>query len=174
MSWQSEVSPTEWAEWQDLARKASKAKKMPTSLGPEDYAASAIERLLEQTERPANVEAWLRKTINNQYIDRFRKIQARGGSSNRELTDEEWEIEMVTHAVGSPSGLVRIRESVDEVLSVLSAKEKEILILSTAGYDNHEIAVHLGYRTNKIVATRLGQITQKVKEQIQKVLGELI
>ena len=174
MSWQSEVSPTEWAEWQDLARKASKAKKMPTSLGPEDYAASAIERLLEQTERPANVEAWLRKTIHNQYIDRFRKIQARGGSSNRELTDEEWEIEMVTHAVGSPSGLVRIRESVDEVLSVLSAKEKEILILSTAGYDNHEIAVHLGYRTNKIVATRLGQITQKVKEQIQKVLGELI
>jgi RNA polymerase sigma factor (sigma-70 family) len=174
MTWQSEVSPTEWAAWQDLARKTSKAKRMPTSLGPEDYAASAIERLLEQKERPANVEAWLRKTINNQYIDRFRKIQARGGTSNRELTDEEWEIEMVTHAVGSPSGLVRIRESVDEVLSVLSAKEKEILILSTAGYSNHEIAMHLGYRTNKIVATRLGQINQKLKEQIHKVLGELI
>jgi len=174
MTWQSKVRPTEWAAWQDFARKASKAKKMPTSLGPEDYAASAIERLLEQKERPANVEAWLRKTINNQYIDRFRKIQARGGTSNRELTDEEWELEMVTHAVGSPSGLVRIKESVDEVLSILSSKEKEILILSTAGYDNHEIAMHLGYRTNKIVATRLGQINQKVKEQIHKVLGELI
>ena len=174
MTWQDEVSPTQWAEWQEIARKASKSKKINVSLGAEDYAATAIEKLFEQKERPANVEAWLRKTINNQYIDRFRKIQARGGSSNRELTDEEWEIEMVTHAVGSPSGLVRIRESVEEVLSVLSAKEKEILILSTAGYDNHEIAVHLGYRTNKIVATRLGQITQKVKEQIQKVLGELI
>lgn len=174
MTWQDEVSPTQWAEWQEIARKASKSKKINVSLGAEDYAATAIEKLFEQKERPANVEAWLRKTINNQYIDRFRKIQARGGSSNRELTDEEWEIEMVTHAVGSPSGLVRIRESVEEVLSVLSAKEKEILILSTAGYDNHEIAMYLGYRTNKIVATRLGQITQKVKEQIQKVLGDLI
>ena len=174
MTWQDEVSPTQWAEWQEIARKASKSKKINVSLGAEDYAATAIEKLFEQKERPANVEAWLRKTINNQYIDRFRKIQARGGSSNRELTDEEWEIEMVTHAVGSPSGLVRIRESVEEVLSVLSAKEKEILILSTAGYDNHEIAMHLGYRTNKSVATRLGQITQKVKEQIQKVLGDLI
>ena len=174
MTWQDEVSPTQWAEWQEIARKASKSKKINVSLGAEDYAATAIEKLFEQKERPANVEAWLRKTINNQYIDRFRKIQARGGSSNRELTDEEWEIEMVTHAVGSPSGLVKIRESVEEVLSVLSAKEKEILILSTAGYDNHEIAMHLGYRTNKIVATRLGQITQKVKEQIQKVLGDLI
>ena len=174
MTWQDEVSPTQWAEWQEIARKASKSKKINVSLGAEDYAATAIEKLFEQKERPANVEAWLRKTINNQYIDRFRKILARGGSSNRELTDEEWEIEMVTHAVGSPSGLVKIRESVEEVLSVLSAKEKEILILSTAGYDNHEIAMHLGYRTNKIVATRLGQITQKVKEQIQKVLGDLI
>ena len=76
MTWQSEVSAEQWAEWQDIARRASKAKKMNTSLGPEDYAASAIERLLEQVERPANVEAWLRKTINNQYIDRFRKIEA--------------------------------------------------------------------------------------------------
>ena len=66
MTWQSDVSPTQWAEWQELARKASKSKKMHTTLGPEDYAASAIEKLLEQSEKPANVEAWIRKTINNQ------------------------------------------------------------------------------------------------------------
>jgi DNA-binding NarL/FixJ family response regulator len=80
---------------------------------------------------------------------------------------------MVTHAVGSPSGLVRIKESVDEVLSILSSKEKEILILSTAGFENNEIAEHLGYATNKIVATRLGQITKKVKAQVHKVMGEI-
>lgn len=70
MTWQDEVSPIQWAEWQDIARKASKSKKINVSLGAEDYAATAIEKLFEQKERPANVEAWLRKTINNQYIDR--------------------------------------------------------------------------------------------------------
>ncbi len=173
MTWQSEVTPAEWDEWQKLARKLSKSKKQATSLGPEDYASQAIEKLLLQPNRPANIEGWLALTIKRQYIDRFKKIQARGGASNRDLTDEQWEIEMVTHAVGSPSGLVRIKESVDEVLSILSAKEKEILILSAAGFENDEIAMHLGYGSNKIVATRLGQITKKVKEQVHKVMGEI-
>jgi DNA-directed RNA polymerase specialized sigma24 family protein len=173
MTWQDEVSAREWDEWQKLARKLSKSKRQATSLGAEDYAAQAIEKLLQQENRPANIEGWLALTINRQYIDRFKKIQARGGASSRELTDEQWEIEMVTHAVGSPSGLVRIKESVDEVLSILSAKEKEILILSAAGYENDEIAMHLGYGSNKIVATRLGQITKKVKEQVHKVMGEI-
>jgi DNA-directed RNA polymerase specialized sigma24 family protein len=173
LTWQDEVSAREWDEWQKLARKLSKSKKQVTSLGPEDYASQAIEKLLQQENRPANIEGWLALTIKRQYIDRFKKIQARGGASNRELTDEQWELEMVTHAVGSPSGLVRIKESVDEVLSILSAKEKEILILSAAGYENDEIAMHLGYGSNKIVATRLGQITKKVKEQVHKVMGEI-
>jgi DNA-directed RNA polymerase specialized sigma24 family protein len=173
MTWQDEVSAREWDEWQKLARKLSKSKKQATSLGPEDYASQAIEKLLLQPNRPANIEGWLALTIKRQYIDRFKKIQARGGASNRDLTDEQWELEMVTHAVGSPSGLVRIKESVDEVLSILSAKEKEILILSAAGYENDEIAMHLDYGSNKIVATRLGQITKKVKEQVHKVMGEI-
>jgi DNA-directed RNA polymerase specialized sigma24 family protein len=173
MTWQSEVTPAEWDEWQNLARKLSKSKKQATSLGPEDYASQAIEKLLLQPNRPANIEGWLALTIKRQYIDRFKKIQARGGASNRDLTDEQWELEMVTHAVGSPSGLVRIKESVDEVLSILSAKEKEILILSAAGFENDEIAMHLGYGSNKIVATRLGQINKKVKEQVHKVMGEI-
>jgi DNA-directed RNA polymerase specialized sigma24 family protein len=172
MTWQAEVTPAEWDEWQKLARKLSKSKKQATSLGPEDYASQAIEKLLQQDQRPANIEGWLALTINRQYIDRFKKIQARGGASNRELSDEQWEFEMISHAVGSPSGLVRIKESVDEVLSTLTPKEKEILILSTAGFDNHEIALHLGFATNKIVATRLGQITKKVKTQVHKVMGD--
>ena len=98
MTWQDEVTPEQWQEWQVLARKAAKQKKVFTTLGAEDYAASAIEKLLEQKERPANVEAWLRQTIKNQYIDRFRKIAARGGVSHREWSDERWEEEMVSHA----------------------------------------------------------------------------
>ncbi|MFM7985811.1 MAG: hypothetical protein ACKPKO_41500, partial [Candidatus Fonsibacter sp.] len=72
----------------------------------------------------------------------------------------------ITRAVGSPSVLVRVKESVSEVLDVLNLKEKEILILAAAGYDNHEIAMHLDYKNNKIVATRLKQIEQKVKKAL--------
>ena len=169
MTWQDEVSAREWDEWQKLARKLSKSKKQATSLGAEDYAAQAIEKLLQQKERPANIEGWLALTIKRQYIDRFKKIQARGGASNRDLTDEQWEIEMISHAVRSPSIIIQRRDQVEEILSVLNQKEKEILILSAAGYDNHEIAMHLNYGSNKIVATRLAQIKVKIQNEIGKI-----
>ena len=169
--WQDEVTQEQWKVWLKFAQSLSKSKKVNTSLGAEDYAAQAIENLIEQETRPANVECWLALTIKRQYIHRFRKIQARGGASMRELSDEDWEEEMISHAVGSPSLLWRVRESVSEVLDQLNLKEKEILILSAAGYDNHAIAMHLGYKNNKIVATRLGQIEQKVKTALN--LNEL-
>ena len=168
MNWQDEVSAREWDEWQKLARKLSKSKKQATSLGAEDYAAQAIEKLLQQETRPVNIEGWLALTINRQFIDRFRKIQARGGGSNRNLTDEQWENEMISHAVRSPSIIIQRRDQVEAVLSLLNQKEKEILILSAAGYDNHEIAMHLEYGSNKIVATRLAQIKVKIQNGIGK------
>jgi len=169
MTWQDDVSPTQWDEWQAIARKAAKSQRVFTTLGAEDYAAAAIEKLLMQAERPANVEAWLRTTIKNQYIDRFRKVQARGGVTIREWSDERWEEEMVSRAVGSPSVLVVVRDHISEILSVLKLKEKEILIMHAAGFDNHEIARHLNYASNKIVATRLAQIAQKVKTEVEKI-----
>ena len=155
-----------------LARKLSKAKKVITSLGTDDYAAQAIEKLVMQENRPANIDGWLALTIKRQYIDRFKKVQARGSASIRDLSDEQWEYEMVCHAIGSPSGLYRKKESVNEVLAILTEREREILIMSAAGYDNHEIAMHLGFRTNKIVATRLGQISQKVRDELSKAISD--
>jgi DNA-directed RNA polymerase specialized sigma24 family protein len=166
MTWTEDVSPEQWQEWMALAKKLSGAKKQATSLGYEDYAAQAIEKLIEQPSRPTNIEGWLALTIKRQYIDRFRKIQARGGASNRELSDEQWEEEMVIFAVGSPSALVQRQESVKEVLALLTDKEREILIMAAAGYDNHDIAMYLNYRTNKIVATRLQQIREKVRNAL--------
>lgn len=164
MNWTDEVMPQQWEEWMQLARKLSNAKRQATSLGYEDYAAQAIEKLIQQPERPKNIEGWLALTINRQYIDRFRKIQARGGGSNRDLTDEQWEEEMVSFAVGGPSALFQRKEAVAEVLAILTVKEREILIMAVAGFDNHEIAMHLGYRTNKIVATRIKQIEEKARK----------
>jgi DNA-binding NarL/FixJ family response regulator len=73
---------------------------------------------------------------------------------------------MVVFAVGSPSALVQRQESVKEVLAILTDKEREILIMAAAGYDNHDIANYLNYRTNKIVATRIQQIREKVRNAL--------
>ncbi len=72
MTWQDDLRAREWDECQKLARKLSRSKKQATSLGPEDYAAEAIEKLLEQENRLANIEGGLALTINRQYIDRFK------------------------------------------------------------------------------------------------------
>jgi DNA-directed RNA polymerase specialized sigma24 family protein len=169
MTWQDEVSAREWDEWQSVARKAAKSQRIFTTLGAEDYAAAAIEKLLMQPQCPANVEAWLRTTIKNQYIDRFRKVQARGGATIREWSDDRWEEEMVSRAVGSPSILVVARAHVSDILSVLKLKEKEMLIMHAAGFDNHQIAHYMNYASNKIVATRLAQIKEKVKTEVEKI-----
>lgn len=164
--WQDAVPEEQWSQWLKYARGISKAKRINSTLGSEDYAAQAIEILLEQEKKPVNVEGWIALTIKRSYIHRFRKIVARGGRSIHDLTDKQWDEEMISHAVGSPSRLLRIKESVGEVLEVLNNKEKEILILAAAGFDNHEIAMHLGYATNKVVATRIKQISQKVKTAV--------
>jgi len=85
--WQDEVPQEQWEVWLKYARGLSKARRVNTSLGADDYAAQAIEILLEQEKKPANVEGWLALTIKRQYIHRFRKIQARGGASCLNLSE---------------------------------------------------------------------------------------
>ena len=164
MSWTESVTEQEWKEWNALAMKVAKKREIgPTSLGHEDYAASAIEKLIQQPERPNNVEGWLTTVIKNAYFDRFRKIVARGGSSIRELTDEEWEAEMISFAVGGPSAGAIAKDEVEQALNLLSEREKELLILAAAGYSNAQIAIYLEYKTGKVVATRIKQINEKLK-----------
>ena len=165
-NWIDEVTEQEWTEWAAHAKKIARTnEKKPTSLGFEDYAMQAIEKLLLQEKRPDNVKAWLTRVVGNGYIDRFRKIQARGGESKRAMTDEEWEVEMLTFAIGSPSAKIIVKDNVDEYISLLSNKERELLILSAAGYTNNEIAEHMDYGTGKIVATRIAQICNKIREK---------
>ena len=48
-----------------------------STLGPEDFAAQAIEKLLTLEKMPDNLEGWLKAVITNLYIDRNRHIDAR-------------------------------------------------------------------------------------------------
>lgn len=55
MTWTPEVTPQQWEQWMKLARKLSGAKKQATSLGYKDYAAQAIEKLIQQPMRPKKI-----------------------------------------------------------------------------------------------------------------------
>ena len=168
MNWTEDISAAQWQEWTKFAAKvARKNEKVPTSLGFEDYAAQAIEKLIAQPVKPDNVQGWLTTAINRMYIDRFRKILMRGGPSVRELSDEQWEEEMISKAAGGPSAVTIAKHRVTEVLSVLSDKEKELLILAAAGYENNQIAIYADYKNGKVVATRLKQIYEKVRKALQ-------
>ena len=167
MPWTDEITPQQWEEWMKLARKLSGVKKQATSLGYEDYAAQAIEKLIQQPTRPNNIEGWLALTINRQYIDRFRKIQARGGASNRDLSDEEWEQEMAFYAVGGPSGFFQKQESVAEVLAVLTDKEREIIRLFFGIGMNHGLTLEeIGAKFN-LTRERVRQIKEKAIRRLK-------
>ena len=135
------------------------ACKGNATLGNEDYAMSAIERLLEQEERPANIEAWLKLVINNMYIDRLRKVKRRGGVSIRDLPDEAIEELMTRHAPPSLSSFVADRDFIRQALESLNEKDVQIVLLEAAGWSTSEIAQELGYASNKVVANRRKHIT---------------
>lgn len=170
-SWQQHVAQDDWETWQLFAKmhaaKEARRRGVFSSLGPEDYAATAIELLWKQQNRPPNIEGWLGLTINRMYIHRHRKIMRRGGLSERNIDEEGWETEMISYTLGGPSAVVLIKLQVAEILNLLTSKEQEMLSMAVAGYDNHEIAELLGYKSNKIVSTRLKQISKKVQSLIE-------
>ena len=81
MTWQSEVTPAEWDEWQKLARKLSKSKKQATSPGAEDYEAQVIEKRLVGVENRLNGLALA--TPNSQSLEYLLERQNKGISQAR-------------------------------------------------------------------------------------------
>ncbi len=161
--WTDSVTEAEWAEWNKIARRAAISRQRYPSLGPEDYASNAIEKLLREDSRPVNVEAWIRLVINRLYIDRNRRIARRGGAPLYGATDEDLEKEVLLRISGVGHGTAHLqREEVERVMSVLGQDEYELIMLHVQGYDNHEIAAIVGYKTNKIAATRIAQIKKKI------------
>jgi DNA-directed RNA polymerase specialized sigma24 family protein len=155
--WQDEVTAEEWDEWQKIARQASLGRRQITSLGADDYAAQAIEKLLLQANRPANVEAWLRLTVKNSYIDRWRALTARGIGFNVDIDDEYFQRELMSTLLG-PKTAYLVQESVQEVLGHLPERHQQLVLLSAAGFENDEIAEELGYADRHVVSNTLRRI----------------
>lgn len=167
--WQDEVTLDEWQLWQSVARQSSVRRGQITSLGHEDYAAQAIEKLLLQDNRPPNVEAWLRTTIRNAYIDRWRKITARGGESERNIDEREFENELKSALLG-PKTAYMVQESVNEILGHLSEKHQLLVLLYAAGYETDEIAEELGYGSHQAVSNQLRRIQESLSERFENPL----
>lgn len=166
-AWTQEITNEEWDKFHKVALRA--AAKRHTSLGADDYAATAIAKLLNQKERPVNIEAWLNLTVSRLLIDRFRKVNGRGGESLRGLDDHEIESKATKFLGVSPSLRVANLALLRAVLENLPDKEAEIFLLFVQGMENDEIAIAVGYKDGKSVATKLGQIRKRIKNFYPKI-----
>lgn len=166
--WVHDLSKTEWSEIIRMAGEAAKYIDSDTSLGYEAYASEAISRLLLEPERPKNIKAWLKKVILNILIDRARKAKNRGDKHEPELSEEEIERRMFERSLEpSMASQLHAFSEARKVLNELNAKEQQLLSLLAVGCENHEIADVMGFANGRVVATRLGQIRNKVKNLIQ-------
>jgi DNA-directed RNA polymerase specialized sigma24 family protein len=144
-----------------------------TTLGHEDFAAQAIEKLLKLETMPDNLEGWLKAVITNLYIDRNRHVDARHRNLGKTFvghTDDEIAELVTDNDQPSMSSLIVNVEFAREVLESLSPTDQQILVLHTAGHSTAEIAIQLDFANAQVVATKIGQIRTK----LQKAFGSQI
>jgi DNA-directed RNA polymerase specialized sigma24 family protein len=137
----------------------------PSSLGYEDYAASAVEKLLIQEEPPPNIEAWIRLVVTNMMYDRSKKIRARKPSL-RGLEPDQLDAMLLGQRKASLSTEVVNQALLTDLLEDLSEKDPRLLILDAAGMKSKEIAEELGFANAKVVATRIQQVRKKLKKEV--------
>ena len=138
-----------------------------TSLGLEDYVSSAFEKLLKMEEdKVPNPEAWLKLVITNMMINRANKLKHRPPTM-RGLDAEEIEaIGLGPNKRSFPSQIADA-DLVAQILDRLGEKQRQMLILDAAGYSTAEIAEELGYASAKVVATRIKQIRNQIRESLK-------
>ena len=137
----------------------------PSSLGYEDYAASAVEKLLIQEEPPPNIEAWIRLVVTNMMYDRSKKVRARKPSL-RGLEPDQLDAMLLGQRKASLSTEVVNQALLTDLLEDLSEKDQRLLILDAAGLKSKEIAEELGFANAKVVATRIQQVRKKLKKEV--------
>lgn len=144
-----------------------------STLGPEDFAAQAIEKLIQLESMPDNLEGWLKAVITNLYIDRNRHIDARQRNLGKTFvghTDDEIAELVADKGQPSMSSIFVNVEFAREILESLPFRDQQIWVLHTAGYSTAEIARQLDFANAQVVATKMGQIRTK----LQKAFGSQI
>jgi len=172
--WQDDATLNEWDEWRDIALVAGRRRRQPSaSKSAEDFASIAIERLLLQESRPANVPAWLRLTVRNVMIDAWR---ATTRNDLRPLSDVRYsadnEMEVFTHEIATtllgPKSAYTLQESINEVLGFLSEKHQRLILMYAAGFSLEEIAEALGYASRNAVSNQIRRIRIDIQARFEE------
>lgn len=172
--WQDDVTRAEWDEWREIALVAGRRRRQPSaSRSAEDYASTAIERLLLQDSRPANVPAWIRLTVSNVMIDAWR---ASTRHDMRPLSDVRYsaenEMEVFTHEIATtllgPKSAYTLQESINEVLGFLSEKHQRLILMYAAGFSMEEIAEALGYANRNAVSNQIRRIQVEIQARFEE------
>lgn len=148
--------------WAVACHHALRIGASKSDFGHEDLAATAIKRLLTYDEEIINREAWVCRVITNMFIDQARK-KARLPEVLKGLSQEELETFAIGETVPSLGTNIANQMFLAELLENLPTKEQELLILYGAGFSTAEIAEEMGYKSARVVATRLQQVQQSLR-----------
>ena len=167
-------TPEELKHWKSVAnnlvKKYERLYQDHLSLGPEEYAAEAVAKLVIRDERPEYIEGWLKKIIINAIKDhKKRKLQFEypDGNTSNDADDLAMHIR---HGYPMSLGTPFVeKERLANVLASLSPKDREIISLTYEyGYDTSEIALFMDYASAKVVANRLKIILAKMQETMDE------
>ena len=167
--WQDEVTQAEWEAWQSVSRRAAHGRNGNSINTSQDLSSLVLEKLLKAESRPENVEAWIRLVTRTTFIDLWR---ARSGIQKEDITGfNKVEDPIFSRAVKvsllGPKSAYIIRESVEEVLSLLSEKHQRLVLMVAAGFSSQEIADDLGYASPQAVANQMRRIKKEMKDRFE-------
>lgn len=167
--WQDEVAPEEWEEWQMIARQASHGRSRSSVNSSQDLESAVMEKLLKTTERPENIEAWIRKATGTTFID-FWRTRSKIKKMDIDALDQDEDTQFaraITEKLMGPKTAYMLQETIQEILSYLPEKQQKMVLMSAAGFSNLEIADELGYASSNAVANQLRRIRQEINERLE-------
>jgi RNA polymerase sigma factor (sigma-70 family) len=161
--WQDSATEEEWDHWNKVALNIA-SKEVNTSLGADDYAAQAIEKLLKEKIRPVDVEAWLKTVISRGFIDRHRKIEVR--PQRVDFNNTEDVIRGLLHQPNQSLGSLFVTKEIAKIVfEELSPKDQKLVLLKADGWENQEIAEDMGYASARVVANRFKLVGEKMAKR---------
>lgn len=152
-----------------IARQASHGRSRSSVNSSQDLESTVMEKLLKATERPENVEAWIRKAIGTTFIDFWRtrsKIKKIDIDSFEQDEDVQF-ARAVTETLMGPKTAYLLQETIQEMLNHFPEKQQKMILMSAAGFSNLEIADELGYASSNAVSNQLRRIRLELTERLE-------
>ena len=166
-----QLSDQEWQDAMDFAKKFAKKMVIKFAVDKnniEDFASTAVLKLVKEKEKPRNIQAWLTTVITRQVMDFKKHLNVAQGGSIKGMATEDL-IEKVSALVQSSIGTKIVnklanQEKLKKLISTLAPRDQELLFLQATGMGNKEIAQEMEYASDKVVATRIKQLIKKIQK----------